>query len=92
MRLDTPVRTGATAILAAWACVAALPVRAAAPGYEFQLGVIESDNIERLPAGGTSATIGVEELGFDWHDKGPWLDADIDAVQREQVGDATVAS
>jgi hypothetical protein len=59
--------------------VAAPPVRAAAPGYEFQLGVIESDNIERLPAGGTSATIGVEELGFDWHDKGPWLDADIDA-------------
>ena len=54
-------------------------VRAAAPGYEIQVGVIESDNIERLPSGGTDETIGVAELGFTWHDRRPWLDADIEA-------------
>jgi hypothetical protein len=53
--------------------------QAAAPGYEIQVGFVESDNIQRLPSGGTNDTIAVEELGFNWHDKRPWLDADIDA-------------
>lgn len=69
---------GAIALLAV-ACIGSRPAQAAAPGYEIQVGVIESDNIERLPSGGTSDTIGVQELGFTWHDKRPWLDADIDA-------------
>jgi hypothetical protein len=79
MPLDTPLRAGTIALLAAAASMAARPAPAAAPGYEIQVGVIESDNIERLPTGGTDETIGVAELGFTWHDKRPWLDADIDA-------------
>jgi hypothetical protein len=53
--------------------------QAAVPGYEIQLGVVESDNIQRLPSGGSNETIGVAELGFTWHDRRPWLDAIIDA-------------
>ena len=79
MPLDTPLRVAAIAVLTAVACGVPRPTCAGAPGYEIQLGVIESDNIERLPTGGTNATIGVEELGLTWHDKRPWLDADIDA-------------
>jgi hypothetical protein len=75
----TPLRAGAITLMAALACGAPVPASAAAPGYEIQLGIIESDNIERLPTGGTDETIGVEELGFNWHEKRPWLDADIDA-------------
>jgi hypothetical protein len=66
------------AALAAVACVGPCPTQAAAPGYEIQLGVIESDNIQRLPSGGTSGTIGIAELAFDWHEKRPYLDADVD--------------
>lgn len=79
MPLDTPLRATVIALLLAVACMDARLARAAAPGYEIQLGVIESDNIERLPSGGTNETIGVAQLGFEWHDKRPWLDADIDA-------------
>lgn len=79
MPLDTPIRTAAIALLAAAACTCPRLVQAAAPGYEVQVGVIESDNIERLPSGGGDETIGVVDLGFTWHDKRPWFDADIDA-------------
>ena len=79
MLLNTPTRAGAIALFAVAAFTGPRLAQAAAPGYDIQVGVIESDNIERLPSGGTSATIAVEELGFDWHDKRPWLDADIDA-------------
>ena len=79
MPLDTLPRATVIALLVAVACMDARLARAAAPGYDIQLGVIESDNIERLPSGGTNETIGVAQLGFDWHDKRPWLDADIDA-------------
>jgi hypothetical protein len=79
MRSDPPLRSGAIALLVAVASLGPVPAPAAAPGYEIQVGVIESDNIERLPSGGTDQTIGVADLGFTWHDKRPWLDADIDA-------------
>jgi len=79
MLLNTPTRAGAIALFAVAAFTGPRLAQAAAPGYDIQVGVIESDNIERLPSGGTRATIAVEELGFDWHDKRPWLDADIDA-------------
>jgi hypothetical protein len=79
MPLDTPLRAGAIALLAAAVWMGPRLARAAAPGYEIQLGIIESDNIERLPTGGSNDTVAVEELGFNWHDKRPWLDADIDA-------------
>jgi len=80
MPFDTPLRAAAFALTVGVAAfVSPRPTHAAAPGYEIQVGAIESDNVERLPAGGTSATIGMEELTFDWHDRGPWLDADVDA-------------
>lgn len=75
--LDRPLRA-AIALFAA-ACSVWRWAEAAAPGYEIRLGVIESDNIERLPSGGSDQTIGIEELGLTWHDKRPWLDADIEA-------------
>lgn len=79
MSFDTPLRVAAIALLAGIACMEPLPAPAAAPGYEVQLGIIESDNIERLPTGGTNETVGVAEVGFNWHQKREWLDADIDA-------------
>jgi len=79
MPLHIPLRSGATALFAAAACLGAHLAQAAAPGYEIQVGVIESDNIERLPSGGTDQTIGVVDLGFTWHEKRASLDADIDA-------------
>ena len=51
----------------------------AEPGYQVSVGVIESDNIQRLPSGGNSDSIIEEELGFTWHERGSRLDADIDA-------------
>lgn len=53
--------------------------RAAAPGYEISVGVIESDNIQRVPSGGTSDTVLEQELTFIWHDQRPRFNADIDA-------------
>jgi len=79
MRSNSPLPSRAIALLAAVASLGAEPASAAAPGYEIQVGVIESDNIERLPSGGTDQTIGVADLGFTWHDKQPLLDADVDA-------------
>jgi len=79
MPLDTPLRLAAITLLAAVVHSSPCLAQAAVPGYEVQLGVIESDNIERLPTGGSNDTIAVEELGFNWHDKRQWLDADIDA-------------
>jgi hypothetical protein len=76
---DTLTRAGAMALCAVAAFAGTRPAQAAAPGYEIEVGVIESDNIERVPSGGASSTIAVEGLEFDWHDKRPWLDADIDA-------------
>src|SRR5215472_17526351 len=71
MLLDTPLRAGVIALLAAGAGLDARPSQASAPAYEIQIGAIESDNVERAASGGTSATIAFEELGFDWHDKRP---------------------
>jgi hypothetical protein len=79
MPFDTPTRVGAITLCVVAALTGPGQAQAAAPGYDIQLGVIESDNLERLPAGGTSETIAVEEVGLDWHDKRPWFDADIDA-------------
>jgi hypothetical protein len=79
MPLDTPLRTGVIALLISAACMGARLAQAAAPGYEIQVGLAESDNIQRLPSGGNSDTIGIEELDFTWHDKRPWLKSDIDA-------------
>src|SRR5580658_4440403 len=69
----------AIALLAAAACLGPRWAQAADPGYEVQVGVIESDNIQRLPSGGSDETIAMEEVDFTWHDKRPLFDADIDA-------------
>ena len=53
--------------------------QAAAPGYEISVGVVETDNVQRVPSGGTSDTILEQELKFDWHDQRPRLNTDIDA-------------
>ena len=53
--------------------------RADAPGYQVSVGVIESDNIQRVPSGGTHDTVLEQEVLFTWHDLRPWLTADIDA-------------
>jgi hypothetical protein len=80
MPLDRPLRAGATiALLVAAACIGPRWAQAGAPGYEIQVGVIESDNIQRLPSGGSDETIATEELDLTWHDKRPWFDAEIDA-------------
>lgn len=80
MLLGTRLRAGVIALSTAAAGMGPLPTRAAMPGYEIDVGVIESDNIQRVPSGGTDETIGVVNLGFTWHDNRPWLDADIDAA------------
>jgi hypothetical protein len=59
--------------------VAAANSQAAAPGYEISVGVVESDNVQRLPSGGTSDTILEQEINFTWHDQRPLLNTDIDA-------------
>jgi len=80
MTLASPIRAGLTlAVLATLACMSVRPSHAAEPGYEIQVGVGESDNIERLPSGGTDETIATEEVDFAWHEKRPWFDADVDA-------------
>ncbi len=79
MLLNTPTRAGVIALFAVAAFTGPYLAQAAAPGYEIQLGVIESDNIQLLPSGGSDETIGVAELGFTWRDRRPWLDVDIDA-------------
>jgi hypothetical protein len=48
-------------------------------GYQVSVGVIESDNIQRLPSGGNTDTIIEEEIGLTWHQRGSRLDADVDA-------------
>jgi hypothetical protein len=53
--------------------------QAAAPGYEISVGVVETDNVQRLPSGGTSDTILDQEINFTWHDQRPRLNTDIDA-------------
>src|SRR3569833_2607148 len=63
----------ATLLTAATVC------HGAAPGDQVSVGGIESDNIQRLPNGGSSDTIIEEELGLTWHQRGPRLEADIDA-------------
>jgi len=76
--LDVPIRAVAIAFFAV-ACMGSRLAQAEAPGYQIKVGVLGSDNIQRLPSGGTDETIGTEELDFTWHDKRPWLDADINA-------------
>ncbi len=72
------IRAGVMAFFAA-VCMGSPLAQAEAPGYQIQLGVVESDNIQRLPSGGNDETIATQELDFTWHDKRPWLDADINA-------------
>lgn len=80
MPLDTSLRAwGTSALLAAVACVGTRPVCATEPGYQITVGVAESDNIQLLPSGGSSATTPFQELDFTWHDKRPFYAADIDA-------------
>jgi hypothetical protein len=80
MPLGGPLRAGATlAVLAAAACMSPRWAQAADPGYQIQVGVEESDNIQRLPSGGTDETMAFQEVNFDWHEKRPLFDADIDA-------------
>lgn len=79
MALDRRLQARTVALLVAAAFTGPRLAQASEPGYQIQLGIIESDNIERLPFGGSNQTIGVEELGLTWHDKRPWLDADVDA-------------
>ena len=65
---------------AAFAACAVAPIgQAAAPGYEISVGVIESDNIERLPNGGSHDTVFEQELSFIWREQRRVLNADIDA-------------
>jgi hypothetical protein len=78
MSLGVPIRAGAIAFFAA-ACVGSGSAHAEAPGYQIQVGVVESDNIQRLPSGGNDETIATEELDFTWHEQRPWLDADVNA-------------
>ncbi|MGC1457490.1 MAG: hypothetical protein WA825_04365, partial [Steroidobacteraceae bacterium] len=78
MPLAKLLRARATiAFLVVAACIGPRWVLAADPGYEIQLGVIESDNIQRLPSGGTDETIATQELDLDWHEKRPRFDADV---------------
>jgi hypothetical protein len=49
------------------------------PGYQISAGVIESDNIERVPHGGTSATVPEQEISLTWHEVAPRLSADVQA-------------
>jgi len=78
MPLEIAPRAATIALLAA-ACASPHLARAGMPGYQIQAGVVESDNIQRLPSGGSDETIGALELGFNWLDTRPWLDADITA-------------
>jgi hypothetical protein len=64
---------GATLLTAAAVC------HGSEPGYQVSVGVIESDNIQRLSSGGNTDTIIEEELGLTWHQRGARLDADVDA-------------
>jgi len=57
---------------------AASASRAAQPGYEISLGVVESDNVQRTP-NGTHNTIIEQELNVTWHDQSSRLTADVDA-------------
>jgi len=60
-------------------------VRAAEPGYQISAGVIETDNVQRLPHGGTSDTIFDQEASLTWHERRPLLAADIDADLSHQT-------
>jgi hypothetical protein len=80
MPLDRPMRAGATITLLAMAvCLGPRAAHAADPGYEVQVGVAESDNIQRVASGGSDETMAFEELDLTWHDKRPWYDVDIDS-------------
>jgi hypothetical protein len=80
MPLDTPTRAWArTTLLAAVACIGTRSAFATEPGYEVTVGIEETDNVQRLPSGGSTATQPFEEVEFVWHDKRPLYAADIDA-------------
>lgn len=53
--------------------------RATEPGYQVSVGVIETDNVQRVPSGGSSDTILEQEADFTWHEQRPVLNADIEA-------------
>ncbi|MDB6091112.1 MAG: hypothetical protein JWN85_3896 [Gammaproteobacteria bacterium] len=77
---EASFRRGSVIVPAAFLLLtAASESRGAAPGYEISAGIMESDNVQRLPSGGSSDTIATQEAVFTWHDKRPRLDADIDA-------------
>jgi hypothetical protein len=80
MPLYTSVRAWATtSFLTTVACLGMRSAYAYEPGYQVTVGVQESDNVQLLPSGGSSATMPFEELDFTWHDKRPFFTADIDA-------------
>src|SRR4051812_40118261 len=69
------VMPAAFVLLASTAGVA----RATEPGYEISVGVIETDNVQRVPQGGSNDTILEQQLNFTWHERRPLYDVDVDA-------------
>jgi hypothetical protein len=53
--------------------------RAAEPGYLISVGVIETDNVQRVSSGGSNDTIFEQEASFNWHEQRPLFNADIEA-------------
>jgi hypothetical protein len=53
--------------------------RATEPGYQVSVGVIETDNVQRVPSGGSNDTIFEQEATFTWHEQRPLFNADIEA-------------
>lgn len=79
--VQAPLRRKAIVMPAAFVLLASTAGvgRATEPGYEISVGVIETDNVERLPHGGSSDTIFEQEASFTWHERRPFYAADIDA-------------
>jgi hypothetical protein len=76
---QSPRRLVPVIIPVAVTLLAAAGARAAQPGYEISVGVIESDNIQRLNTGGTHDTIIEQEFQLQWAEQRPRLDASVNA-------------
>jgi hypothetical protein len=80
--VQAPLRRKAIVIPAAFVglAITAHVAWATQPGYEISVGVIETDNVQRVPQGGSNDTILEQQLNFTWHERRPLYDADIDAA------------